>query len=84
MSIQPDVDSRVEQLTRGTDLGWIASVLYGQRDAILKGWLDAAVKQPFHESRPERAVADHIPACLKPWSRYFDGLRRGGSTSRQR
>ncbi len=64
METPPDVDSRVEQLARGTDLAWVADVLSRHRDAILKGWLDSATRQPFHAMRPERAVADHIPALF--------------------
>ena len=62
MDSPSDVESRVEQLAQGTDLGWVADVLSGRRDEILIGWLQAAIKQPFHAMRPERAVADHIPA----------------------
>src|SRR5437016_2002969 len=64
MDSPSDVESRVEQLAQGTDLGWVADVLSGRRDEILNGWLQAAIKQPFHAMRPERAVADHIPALF--------------------
>jgi len=61
MDTPPDIESRVEQLAHGTDLGWVADVLSTHRDSILKRWLETASKQPFHAMRPERALADHIP-----------------------
>jgi signal transduction histidine kinase len=64
MDTPPDIESRVEQLAHGTDLGWVADVLSTHRDSILRRWLETATKQPFHAMRPERAVADHIPGLF--------------------
>lgn len=67
MESQTDVDARIERFVRGTDLGWVADALVARRDEILRRWVDAAERQPFHSGHPERAVADHIP-------RLFDAL----------
>jgi signal transduction histidine kinase len=42
----------------------VAGVLADRRDVILQTWLQAAQAQPFHEGKPERAVADHIPTLF--------------------
>ena len=60
----PGAETRVEQIVRGTDLGWVAGVLAERRDEILGGWLERTGTQPFHAGRRERAVADHIPHLL--------------------
>ncbi|MDQ3700748.1 MAG: RsbRD N-terminal domain-containing protein, partial [Chloroflexota bacterium] len=54
--------SRVQRLAHGADLGDVAGVLVTWRDEVLQGWLEATREQPFHEARPEHAIADHIPA----------------------
>jgi signal transduction histidine kinase len=54
--------SRVQRLADGADLSGVASVLMTWRDEVLQGWLVATREQPFHQARPEHAVADHIPA----------------------
>lgn len=59
-----DVDSRVEVIVRTADLRGVAQALLAQRDQILQRWVDVASRQPFHRERPDRAVADHIPALL--------------------
>jgi len=66
---ESDVATRVEAITQGADLSWVVELLAARRDEILTRWLDAATDQPFHRSRSERAVADHIPAL-------FDALTR--------
>src|SRR5260370_22555761 len=71
MDTPPDIESRVEQLAHGTDLGWVADVLSTHRDSILRRWLETATKQPFHAMRPERAVADHIPGLFDPLLAVF-------------
>jgi len=43
------------------ELGAVARVLASGRDAILTAWLRAATEQPFHQARPDAAVADDIP-----------------------
>ena len=55
------VDTRVERLTRDSDLSWVVVTLTDYRDKVLNRWLEAAADQPFHRERRERAVADHIP-----------------------
>lgn len=40
---------------------WTVRVLRERRDQILSSWLRQAQAQPFHESRPRRAVSDDIP-----------------------
>jgi signal transduction histidine kinase len=62
-----DVTTRVEDFTRGGNLGWATEALATHRDEILNRWLEAAKAQPFHLDRPDRAVADEIP-------RLFDAL----------
>lgn len=59
-----DAATRVEHISFGAELGWVADVLARQRDAVLAGWLEAAEAQPFHAGRRERAVADHIPSLF--------------------
>jgi signal transduction histidine kinase len=63
----PNVDARVERLTRGCDLTIATAVLAGAKDQILARWLNAASDQPFHHRRRDHAVADHIP-------RLFDAV----------
>jgi signal transduction histidine kinase len=62
-----DVTTRVEDFTRGGNLGWATEALATHRDEILNRWLEAAKAQPFHLDRPDRVVADEIP-------RLFDAL----------
>ena len=59
-----DIGSRVEVVARGADPQDVALALVNDRDFILDRWLQTVRRQPFHESRPERAVADHIPALV--------------------
>lgn len=66
---ESDVATRVEAITQDADLSWVVDLLTARRNEILTRWLDAAGDQPFHSSRSERAVADHIPAL-------FDALTR--------
>ena len=56
-----DIETRVEQMTRGTDLSQVAALLAEQRDEILRRWLEATAAQPFHVGRYAGAIADHIP-----------------------
>jgi signal transduction histidine kinase len=73
---QPDVDSRVEQLTQGSNLEWVIAMLAQQRDRILARWLALASEQPFHVGQAEGAVSDHIPAL---YDAVLAFLRRGAS-----
>ena len=59
-----EVAERAEQISRGADLGPVAAVLREQRHDILANWLTVASRQPVHEGRPGRGVADHIPALF--------------------
>jgi signal transduction histidine kinase len=59
-----DVDSRVDVIVNGTDLGPVADALATQRTVILDRWLEMAARQPFHRERPDLAVTDHIPRLL--------------------
>ena len=59
-----DVGSRVEAVARGADPYDVALALRDDRDSILARWIEAVSRQPFHEARPERAIADHIPALV--------------------
>lgn len=61
----PDMEARIEQLARGTDLRAVADVLTSQRESILDAWLLQAARQPFHAQQPEQAVADHIPQLFE-------------------
>lgn len=66
---ESNVALRVESFTQDADLSWVVELLTEHRDEILGRWLEAASDQPFHRSRSERAVSDHIPAL-------FDALGR--------
>jgi signal transduction histidine kinase len=59
-----DVAVRAEEFARGADLGAVVEVLRGQRHAILADWLAIASRQPMHEGRGGRAIADHIPSLF--------------------
>jgi hypothetical protein len=59
-----DAESRVEGLTRGSDLTAVAVVLSTRRDEILARWLEVTGLQPFHAGRGRKAVADNIPALF--------------------
>jgi signal transduction histidine kinase len=69
-----DIETRATRFARGSDLGWVASLLTERREEILERWLEVSATQPFHAGRRERAIADDIP-------RLFDALvallRRG-------
>lgn len=56
-----DVETRVEQFTRDSDLGWVRAIIETERDGILQRWLEDVTAQPFHANHPEHAVADDIP-----------------------
>ncbi len=58
------MDGRVSRVLPDAEIRPVAKVLDTYRDAILERWLAAARRQPFHEQRPEGAVADHIPALF--------------------
>jgi len=64
-----NVATRVESFTQNADLSWVVTLLEERRDGILERWLTAASDQPFHHTRPERAISDDIPAL-------FDALAR--------
>lgn len=59
-----DTDRRATEFAQHANLAWVAGVLHERRDVILKRWLEAAQAQSFHEGKPERAVADHIPTLF--------------------
>lgn len=77
-----DVETRVEAITQDADLSWVVQLLTTRRDEILGRWIEAASDQPFHSSRSERAVADHIPplfdALVSLLTRYSDPSRSAG------
>ncbi len=79
---ESNVETRVEDFTQDADLSWVVDLLTSRRDEILTRWLDAATDQPFHRSRGERAVADHIPALFDALTtllnRYSDPERNAG------
>ena len=56
-----EVDQRVTEVADGADLGAVARALARGRDPILRRWLEITTRQPFHQDRPDSAVADHIP-----------------------
>lgn len=63
-STEPSTDEhgeRVEEITRGADLGPVADLLTERRSEILERWLEVTSQQPFHRGRRDRAVADHLP-----------------------
>lgn len=60
-TIGPDVDRHVAEITDGFDPERIAEALINGRASILHRWLEVTSGQPFHEARPDLAVADHIP-----------------------
>ena len=56
-----DAETRLQAYTRGADLGWAADAMTRQRDEIIGRWLAATSAQDFHDDRPDRYVANHIP-----------------------
>lgn len=62
--VTSDVGERIADVADGADLGAVAGALVRGRAVILARWLASAQRQPFHEARPEAAVADHIPALF--------------------
>ena len=58
----PDTGSRISAIAEQADLQAVADALVTQRDEILRSWLEAATRQPFHADHPDAAVADHIPS----------------------
>lgn len=61
----PDIEERIEDLARGSDLRAVADVLTSQRESILDAWLQQAARRPFHAEHPEQAVSDHIPQLFE-------------------
>ncbi|MDQ3700766.1 MAG: HAMP domain-containing histidine kinase [Chloroflexota bacterium] len=59
-----DPEARAERFSRLSDLGWVADLLLTWREEVLRGWLEATKRQPFHQGRSEYAVADHIPSLF--------------------
>lgn len=80
---ESDVALRVESFTQDADLSCVVDLLTERREEILGRWIEAAMDQPFHKSRSERAVADHIPALYDALSnlltRYSDRSRNAGA-----
>jgi signal transduction histidine kinase len=76
--VSPDTDRRIADVVAPADMSEVADALAAGRDRILAAWLDAASRQPFHESRPEGAVADHIPPLFDA---IVDLLRRSTDAS---
>jgi signal transduction histidine kinase len=56
-----NLDTRIAELTKDVDFSTVAAVLATHRDTILAAWVAVVAQQPFHQGRPDRAVADHIP-----------------------
>lgn len=79
---QSDVAIRVESFTQDAELSWVVELLRDRRDEILTRWLEAAADQPFHRSRSERSVADHIPtlfdALIRLLAKFSDRSRNAG------
>ena len=77
-----DVATRVEAITQDADLSWVVDLLSARRDEILTRWLQATADQPFHSSRAQWAVADHVPhlfdALVGLLTRYSDSSRNAG------
>ena len=77
-----DVTTRVESMTQDADLSWVVDLLSARRDEILTRWLQATADQPFHSSRAQWAVADHVPhlfdALVGLLTRYSDPSRNAG------
>jgi signal transduction histidine kinase len=62
--VAPETETRIASVAAQADPGLVAVVLAAHRDEILRRWLEAAARQPFHQERPEAAVADHIPSLF--------------------
>ena len=62
--VTTDVGERIADVADGADLGAVADALVRGRAVILSRWLASAARQPFHEARPDAAVADHIPVLF--------------------
>jgi signal transduction histidine kinase len=56
-----DIDRRITGIAGPGDPAPVVRSLHARRDDVLRRWLEAAARQPFHEDRPDAAVADHIP-----------------------
>ncbi len=63
-AVAPDVDARVVEIADGFDPRRVVAALRADRDGILARWLEVTARQPFHEARPELAVADHVPSLF--------------------
>ncbi|HYH92325.1 MAG TPA: ATP-binding protein [Candidatus Saccharimonadales bacterium] len=64
-AVATDLDQRIEDVVDAdADLRPIAEALAARRDSILEAWLRIAREQPFHQDKPDAAVADHIPTVL--------------------
>ena len=57
----PDTGARITAVAARADLAAVAEMMASQRDEILRRWLEATARQPFHADRTQPAVADHIP-----------------------
>jgi signal transduction histidine kinase len=62
--VTTDVGERIAAVADGADLGGVADALARGRAVILSRWLASVARQPFHASRPDAAVADHIPVLF--------------------
>jgi signal transduction histidine kinase len=70
--VTTEIDRRVEEVVSDeADPRPMAARLTTCRDEVLGAWLAAARAQPFHESKPDAAVTDHIPALLDSVTRVL-------------
>jgi len=73
-----EVDQRIAGIATLADLAEVARALSIARDTVLARWLEVTGRQPFHEGRPERAVADHIPELFDAVVDLLAGSSRPG------
>lgn len=73
-----DIDQRVAGLGTTADLTEVARTLGGARDMVLRRWLEVTGRQPFHEGRLDRGVADHIPELFDAVVALLAGSSRRG------
>ncbi len=73
-----DIDRRITGIAGPGDPGPVVRSLTARRDDVLRRWLAAAARQPFHEDRPDAAVADHIPELFDALVRLLGRDARAG------
>jgi len=80
-AVPSNVDRRVSAVAPGSDLTFVADALTAGRDEILRRWLEATRRQPFHRERPAGAIADHIPRLFDSVVAVIEARGHGGASA---